>query len=64
MKKLFAYGAIAASIVLIAFGSGTTSAFGINTVSQEQIAMSVVPPVPPVPVDDSFILEGDPGDWW
>ena len=65
MKRLFAYGAIATSIVLSAFGSGsvTSGAFGINTASQEQIAMSIVPPVP---VDNSFIIpvEGDPGDWW
>ena len=43
MKKLFAYGGIAASIVMIAFGIGSivTGALGINTVrdnlSQEQI---------------------------
>jgi hypothetical protein len=43
MKKLFAYGGIAASIVMIAFGIGAivTGALGINTVrdnlSQEQI---------------------------
>jgi hypothetical protein len=43
MKKLFAYGGIAASIVMIAFGVGSivTGALGLNTVrdnlSQEQI---------------------------
>ena len=43
MKKLFAYGGIAASIVMIAFGTGSivTGALGIDTVrdnlSQEQI---------------------------
>jgi hypothetical protein len=55
MKKLFAYGGIAASIVMIAFaiGSITTGALGINEVrdnlAQEQIAFGKAADDPAVP---------------
>jgi hypothetical protein len=55
MKKLFAYGGIAASIVMVAFGIGsiTTGALGINEVrdnlSQEQIAFGDAAKDPTVP---------------
>jgi len=55
MKKLFAYGGIAASIVMVAFGIGSvvTGALGINTVrdnlSQEQIYFGDASKDPAVP---------------
>ena len=55
MKKLFAYGGIAASIVMIAFGIGSivTGALGINTVrdnlSQEQISFGKASEDPAIP---------------
>ena len=55
MKKLFAYGGIAASIVMIAFGIGSvvTGALGINEVrdnlSQEQIAFGKASEDPAIP---------------
>ena len=60
MKKVLAYGAIVASALMIPFGGPVWP----DSLSQEQSAMSVVPPVPPV--DDSFIIlvKGDPGDRW
>jgi hypothetical protein len=55
MKKLFAYGGIAASIVMVAFGTGSvvTGALGINEVrdnlSQEQIAFGDAAKDPAIP---------------